>query len=119
NGAVNYPQSVRECSYVKDDPQLVEFRYKFKNRAYIFEPRTHDEDEKTDNTAKVIRKTLEDNDDQVDQKLTLKARLLDFVLGDWDRHEDNWRWSSNKDKGETLYSPVPRDRDKVYYKTSG
>lgn len=119
NKALKIPHAVPNLVYVKDDPQLGEYREIFKNRAYIFEPRTPDEDEKTDNTAKVIRKTLEDNDDQVDQKLTLKARLLDFVLGDWDRHEDNWRWSPNKDKGETLYSPVPRDRDKVYYKTSG
>ena len=116
---LNIPHAVPELVYVKDDIRLGEYREIFKNRAYIFESRTPDDDEKTANTLKVIRKTLEDNDDQVDQKLTLKARLLDFVLGDWDRHEDNWRWSPLKDDGKTLYSPVPRDRDKVYYKTSG
>lgn len=49
----------------------------------------------------------------------LRARMLDFLLGDWDRHEDNWRWLEKKDKGETTYIPVPKDRDKVFYKTSG
>ncbi len=54
-----------------------------------------------------------------DEKLTLRARLLDMVIGDWDRHEDNWRWLPEKSKGETIYKPIPRDRDKVFYKTSG
>ncbi|VTQ08139.1 hypothetical protein [Sphingobacterium daejeonense] len=85
----------------------------------MFEARMPFENEKTDNTAKVISKLLEDNDNKVDQKTTLRARLLDFVLGDWDRHEDNWRWDPEKEKGKKIYTPVPRDRDKVYYKTSG
>ncbi|NGM71899.1 BamA/TamA family outer membrane protein [Sphingobacterium sp. SGL-16] len=119
NKALEIPHAAPELVYVGDDPRLGEYREIFKNRAYIFESRTPDSDPKTDNTDKVIRKSLEDNDVQVDQKLTLRARLLDFVLGDWDRHEDNWRWSPFKEDGKTLYSPVPRDRDKVFYKTSG
>lgn len=119
NKALEIPHAVPELVYVGDDPQLGEYREIFKNRAYIFESRTPDNDAKTDNTDKTIRKSLEDNDVQIDQKLTLRARLLDFVLGDWDRHEDNWRWSPFKEDGKTYYSPVPRDRDKVFYKTSG
>src|SRR5205823_5816686 len=38
---------------------------------------------------------------------------------DWDRHEDQWRWERRKDSIGTLYEPVPRDRDQVFYKTSG
>lgn len=87
----------------------------------MFEPRVplEDENAKTDNTLKAQRKLEEDNDIQVDQGLTLRARLLDFLLGDWDRHEDNWRWDAQKVEDKKVYSPVPRDRDKVYYKTSG
>ena len=117
--ALEIPHAVPELVYVGDDPRLGEHREIFKNRAYMFEPRMPFEDAKTDNTLKVIRQTLEDNDKWVDQELTLRARLLDFVLGDWDRHEDNWRWDPEKEEGNKIYSPVPRDRDKVYYKTSG
>ena len=119
SSALSIPHAVPELVYVRDDERLGEYREIFKNRAYIFESRTPDNDPKTDNTQKVIRKSLDDNDVQIEQKLTLRARLLDFVLGDWDRHEDNWRWSPSKEDGKTDYSPVPRDRDKVYYKTSG
>jgi len=119
NEALEIPHAAPELVYVGDDPQLGEYREIFKNRPYMFEPRMPFEDSKTDNTQKVIRKVIEDNDTQVDQQLTLRARLLDFVLGDWDRHEDNWRWDPEKEKGKKIYTPVPRDRDKVYYKTSG
>lgn len=119
NRALEIPHVAPELVYVGDDPLFGEYRPIFKNRPYMFEARMPFENEKTDNTFKVIDKLLEDNDTKVDQKLTLRARLLDFVLGDWDRHEDNWRWDPEKEKGKKTYSPVPRDRDKVYYKTSG
>ncbi|WP_316789040.1 BamA/TamA family outer membrane protein [Pedobacter frigoris] len=107
-----------ELVYVGDDPGFGEYRKDFANAVYLLEPRSPFEEE-TDNTLKVQRKIQEDNDKKADQKLTLRARLLDFVLGDWDRHEDNWRWLPQKEKGETTYIPVPKDRDKVFYKTSG
>ncbi|MEN5378643.1 hypothetical protein [Sphingobacterium kitahiroshimense] len=121
NRVLKIPHASPELVFVGDDPGLEEHRAVFKNRAYMFEPRVplEDEDAKTDNTLKAQRKLEEDNDIQVDQRLTLRARLLDFILGDWDRHEDNWRWDSKKIDDKKVYSPVPRDRDKVYYKTSG
>lgn len=119
NVALEIPHAAPELVYVGDDPGLGEYRELFKNRPYMFEPRMPFEDSKTDNTEKVIRKLVQDNDQWTDQQLTLRARLLDFVLGDWDRHEDNWRWDPEKEKGKKIYTPVPRDRDKVYYKTSG
>jgi hypothetical protein len=116
--ALDLAHSKPEIVYVGDDPVLGEYRKDFANAAYLLEPRSPFEEE-TDNTLKVQRKIQEDNDTRANQKLTLRARLLDFVLGDWDRHEDNWRWLPQKEKGETTYIPVPRDRDKVFYKTSG
>ncbi|WP_285008398.1 BamA/TamA family outer membrane protein [Pedobacter faecalis] len=116
--ALGIPHVVPELVYVGDDPVFGEYREKFANAVYLLEPRSPYEDE-TDNTLKAQRKIEEDNDTRADQRLTLRARLLDFLLGDWDRHEDNWRWFADKKKGETTYIPVPRDRDKVFYKTSG
>ena len=116
--ALDIPHAKPEIVYIGDDEGLGEYRKDFSNAVYLLEPRSPFEEE-TDNTFKVQRKIQEDNDTGSDQKLTLRARLLDFLLGDWDRHEDNWRWLPNKEKGETTYIPVPRDRDKVFYRTSG
>ena len=117
--ALQIPHARPEIVYVGDDPGLMEYRKDFANAAYLFEEREPAGVEDTDNTEKVQRKLQEDNDERSNQQLTLRARLLDFVLGDWDRHEDNWRWLPLEDKNGTFYQPIPRDRDKVFYKTSG
>lgn len=71
-------------------------------------------------TSKMYEKIKEDNDNEVDQKMFLKSRLFDLLIGDWDRHEDQWRWAEfdKKDKGK-LYKPIPRDRDQVFTKFDG
>ncbi|WP_345955178.1 BamA/TamA family outer membrane protein [Mucilaginibacter sp. PAMB04168] len=117
--ALQIKHSNPEIVYIGDDPVLGKFRKDYKNAVYLFEEREPLESDNTDNTKKVQKKLREDNDVRVDQKLVLRARLLDHVLGDWDRHDDQWRWDKAKDKKETVYTPIPRDRDQVYYKTSG
>jgi hypothetical protein len=117
--ALGIAHSNPEVVYVADDPGLKEYRKDFANATYLFEERVPLEYEDSESTTKVQAKMQEDNDHVTDQKLTLRARLLDFVLGDWDRHEDNWRWFAEKSKGVTHYKAIPRDRDKVFYKTSG
>jgi len=119
--ALGVPHANPEIIYIGDDPALGTYRKDFANAVYLLEDRSPSGYEDSDNTLKVQRKTAEDNDTRVDQKLVLRARLLDFVLGDWDRHEDNWRWVKVKDeeKDEKVYLPVPRDRDMVLYKSSG
>lgn len=50
----------------------------------------------------------------VDQQAALRARLFDMWLGDWDRHDDQFRWASFKENGVTVYKPIPRDRDQIF-----
>jgi len=47
----------------------------------------------------------------VDARAFLAARLLDVYLGDWDRHEGQWRWARVARDGAPRWIPVPRDRD--------
>src|SRR5690606_1324891 len=71
-------------------------------------------------SRKMLEQINEDNDDEVDPYSYLRARFLDMLVGDWDRHEDQWRWAEydKEDKGE-LMKAVPRDRDQVYTKFDG
>ena len=117
--AINIPHANPELVYVPDDPAFGEYRKDFANQVFLFEEREPLDAKKTDNTLKAQDRLKEDNDDQVDQKTVLRARLLDMLLGDWDRHEDQWRWERTKGKNGTIYEPVPRDRDQVFYSTSG
>ncbi|RMF22616.1 MAG: metallophosphoesterase, partial [Bacteroidetes bacterium] len=57
---------------------------------------------------------------RVDQPWALRSRLFDFVIGDWDRHDDQWRWARfDQPDGIKLYRPVPRDRDQAFSKYDG
>lgn len=55
-----------------------------------------------------------DEDHSVDEEAYIKARLFDMLIGDWDRHEDQWRWAVFKQNKKTIYKPVPRDRDQAF-----
>lgn len=118
--ALGVPHANPEIVYVPDDPALGEYRKDFARQVFLFEEREPLDASNTDNTDKTQKKLQDDNDNSVDQKTVLKARLLDFLLGDWDRHADQWRWERTKSKnGGIAYEPVPRDRDQVFYSTSG
>ena len=117
--ALGIPHANPQIVYVADDEALGEYRNDFANKVFLFEERDAEGDADSDNSAKVQDKLKADNDVSIDQTIVLRARLLDMLLGDWDRHEDQWRWQKAKNKKEVVYTPIPRDRDQVYYKTSG
>ncbi|WDF56195.1 BamA/TamA family outer membrane protein [Mucilaginibacter sp. KACC 22063] len=117
--ALSIPHSIPQIVYVADDPALGQYRKEFANKVYLFEQRDPLDVDDTDNTEKTEKKLEDDNDNKVLQKLVLRARLLDMVIGDWDRHEDQWRWVKDKSDTGITYTPIPRDRDKVFYSTSG
>jgi len=113
--ALGIPHANPELVYVPDDPAFGEYRKDFADQVFLFEEREPLDADKTDNTDKAFEKLQEDNDNRVDEKLVLRARLLDMLLNDWDRHEDQWRWDRTKNDTGIVYKPVPRDRDQVYY----
>ena len=73
----------------------------------------------SDNTIKALGKVQEDNDNHFDGEAFLRARILDLLIGDWDRHEDQWRWAEKKTKDGKFYTGVPRDRDQVFHLEEG
>jgi hypothetical protein len=106
--------------YVPDDPAFGEFRSLFANTVCFLEDRepTPDQSE-TESTLDVMEKVLEKNDHLLLQKAILKARLLDMLIADWDRHEDQWKWGTQKKGEKTYYYPVPKDRDFAFFKSDG
>ncbi|MEM8908874.1 MAG: BamA/TamA family outer membrane protein, partial [Bacteroidota bacterium] len=68
---------------------------------------------------KAIEEIQKNHKHVIDQTSVLRARLFDVWIGDWDRHDDQWRWATFKADGVTTYRPVPRDRDQVFFKNDG
>lgn len=106
--------------FVPDDPAFGFYRPLFANTVCALEerePTPHGEDTKS--TAKVINRLYEDNDNRIDQPAVLRARLLDMLIGDWDRHFNQWRFGEADTGKGKLYYPIPRDRDQVFFKGDG
>jgi len=116
--ALGIPHATPELVYLGNDPLLGEYADEFANHVYMLEERKPG-DYDSDNTEKTQKRLEKDHDNRVDQRLVLRARLLDLLLGDYDRHEDQWRWQRTGPDKATVYEPVPRDRDHVYYKPNG
>lgn len=114
--------------YIPDDPRFKEYREDFANTLALYEERPQgkakDQDyfgnaDKIISTFKVLRKLKEDNDNYIDQKFVLRSRLFDMLIGDWDRHDDQWRWAKfDREKGN-MYRPIPRDRDQAFFVNQG
>lgn len=66
------------------------------------------------NTSDLLHNLQADEKYILDEKSYIKARLFDMLIGDWDRHQDQWRWAEFKEDGKVLYRPIPRDRDQVF-----
>ncbi len=58
-------------------------------------------------------------DDQVDGPAFLTARLFDVLIGDWDRHRDQWRWAYFGKTVPRRWVPIPLDRDQAFAKYDG
>ncbi|TCC87873.1 BamA/TamA family outer membrane protein [Pedobacter hiemivivus] len=116
--AVNVPHSDPMIGWVVPDEKLGEYTKVFANTLCLLEEREPAGD--TDNSLKMMRKLNDNNDNGYDAPLLLRAKALDALLGDWDRHEDQWRWKPVKRAdGTTEYQAIPRDRDQVFYLTEG
>jgi hypothetical protein len=106
--------------FVPDDPAFGEYRDLFKNTMCMLENREPAPDKSdTKNTENMVEDLLEDNTTQVNEAAVLQARLLDMLIGDWDRHQDQWRWGFEKKAGTKYGYAIPRDRDQAYFQSGG
>jgi hypothetical protein len=114
--------------FVPTQKAFGEFNDKYSEQLYLFEERPDENQEDADNfgnsknlvgSEKLMEKIYDENDNQVDQVAFVRARLFDIFIGDWGRHPDNWRWAEFDMGKQTIYKPVPRDRDQAYTKIDG
>lgn len=114
--------------YLPHQKSLGDYNTEFGNKLYLFEERpggntSKNPDyafaEETVNTLELLENLEKSNKHRVDQKAVLRARLFDIWIGDWDRHDDQWRWGVYEEKDFKIYRPIPRDRDQVFFKNDG
>jgi hypothetical protein len=73
-----------------------------------------------ESTTDVLEKLNEDEKYTIDQRAYIRARLFDMLIGDWDRHHDQWRWNEYEISDDDIrFIPIPRDRDAAFSKFDG
>jgi hypothetical protein len=118
--AANVVHANPKYYFVPDDPAFGEYQNIFANKVCLLEEENPVEEKtKTKSTEDVIDQLTKDSKNQVDQESVLRARLLDMVIGDWDRHFDQWKFGSRDTNQGKLYFPVPRDRDQAFFNSNG
>jgi hypothetical protein len=67
-----------------------------------------------ENTHRMLHKRFRYNSHRIDQRAFARARLLDLLIGDWDRHKGQWNWAVYEEGDRTIYRPIPKDRDQAF-----
>ncbi|NNE33409.1 MAG: metallophosphatase [Winogradskyella sp.] len=127
--AINIPHANPRIVYLPKQKRLGRFNENYGDKLYMFEEHVGDENKGFDifgnaddiiSTKDMLLELQNDKDAKIDEDTYLRARLFDMLIGDWDRHEDQWRWALHKQEdGTKLYKPIPRDRDQAFPKYDG
>ncbi|MEI7485855.1 MAG: metallophosphoesterase [Chryseobacterium sp.] len=114
--------------YIPKQQGLGEYNTSYGDEMYMIEER-FSSDPKTlqslDNakdifsTDDVLKNFTKNYKYSVDQESYIRARIFDMLIGDWDRHSDQWKWAEFQDGDKTIYKPIPRDRDQAFSKYDG
>lgn len=104
-----------------DDPALGEFRAEFAGVVGDFEEFTGQARfggaEEILSGAELWRRLDASAATRIDARAFLVARLLDHLIGDWDRHRNQWRWARFAER--PLLQPIAEDRDQAFVRFQG
>lgn len=114
--------------YLPKQPKLGEFNSNYGNKMYLLEYETEGEVNWT-SLQDVIE--IMDTDDlqelkmknkknvTIDKRTFVRARLLDILIGDWDRHSKQWGWVVQDNGEKFLATPLAGDRDNAFFRIDG
>ncbi|WP_291962728.1 hypothetical protein [Maribacter sp.] len=135
--SVDINHSDTDLFYVPKQDSLKQYNENYGDELYYIERRPSEEQahykgyrrtmdensgEVTDyeSTTDMLEKIKSDESYWVDEKSFIRARLFDMLIGDWDRHQDQWRWIEYESPdGEKEFMPIPRDRDNAFPRFDG
>lgn len=114
--------------YVPKQNALGKYNETYGNELYMIEERPHKSQKAVVSlgngqdiisTQDLLVNLEKDEKYQVDAQMYLRTRIFDFLIGDWDRHSDQWRWVEQEKDGNITYQPIARDRDQAFAKIDG
>ena len=113
---------------IPDDPKLKEYREEFAGLIGMLQEHPSEGVDNTpgfagsrqiSGTEKLWEHLEETPYNRVDARAFLKARLMDFLINDKDRHRAQWRWARFPDGESYTWVPIPEDRDQAFIDLDG
>ena len=113
---------------IPDDPRLGEYREEFAGLIGTLQehPSEGPDDtpgfagsRKVSGTETVWEDIEEERCDRIDARAYLKARLMDLLINDKDRHPGQWRWARFPEGACHVWLPIPEDRDQAFIHYGG
>ncbi|MGQ0639877.1 MAG: BamA/TamA family outer membrane protein, partial [Gemmatimonadaceae bacterium] len=111
-----------------NEPLLGQFRQDFANVIGTFEERPDTDFDATPDSPgatnvisseRLFERLRNNHENVVNARAFLAARLFDILVGDRDRHRDQWRWGRFSEAPNAPWDPIPRDRDMPFARFEG
>ncbi|MCT8340805.1 outer membrane protein assembly factor [Flavobacteriaceae bacterium TK19130] len=128
-GAANLNHTHPKLFYIPKQKALGDFNDIHGDRLYMIVEKPDDDfnsahmfsfNDDVESTQDLFEEIRKDESKYVDEEEYIRARVFDMLVGDWDRHEDQWRWAEvEKEDGTTEFVAIPRDRDQVFANFDG
>lgn len=116
--------------YLPKQPKLGDYNFNHGGALYMVEERPEENwlgydsfgnpNHDLESTEGMFERLRRDEKYSLDEAAYVRSRLFDMLIGDWDRHSDQWRWAEIEDEDDNrTFLPIPRDRDQVFSNFDG
>ncbi|MHA7056926.1 metallophosphoesterase [Aquimarina sp. M1] len=127
--AININHTNPQLFYVPKQRSLGKYNVDHGDELYMIEERPEEnhkdlasfgKPDDIESTSDVYERLRRDEKYKIDESAYIRARMFDMLIGDWDRHQDQWRWAEYElGNGDHVFKPIPRDRDQAFSNFDG
>ena len=127
--ALNLYHPNTELYFIPKQKALGKYNENYGDKLFFIEERLSDglgdveslgSTDKIESTLDLLEELRRKDKIAINESLYIRTRLFDNIIGDWDRHADQWKWAvQEQENGVDLYEPIPRDRDQMFSNFDG
>ena len=125
---LDIPHTHPQAVFVPKQKALGKYSDDYGNALYLFEYETEGDVNwtKYPNVKELVdTKDLQELKAEAEKKITfdaqalIRVRLFDMIIGDWDRHAEQWGWALQENDTLINAIPIPSDRDNAFFHLDG